>query len=368
MTTIVNQILFRSTYECNLRCRYCYLAYARQKARTTDWRYVTDSARKLVDKFKEEDYLLRSVLYHGAETMMVPAKTLAETCNIFHEIAPKSEDEYSHQTVQTNGTLLVPEYVSEFEDNLKEDVHFTFSISLDGPRAVTDKYRNKGTYDRAMDNARYLKKRGYFVNLYGCLTPEMFADLPTLEKWIREIDEEGFMWRFQIACEPYMITDEQQIELAHWLHERNWIERFNNLYPDMCSSDGNDCLIYHFDASGAFLPCDRSEIKNVNMSWFDKKISEILEWRKGYFKNYPTSKKCDYCPVKPICNSGCPLFRTEDKRAVDCRLRRTLYELEAKRLNVPMRTSIRMFTPAEGYRRPTIIPMSIGEIKTKNGR
>lgn len=356
---VVDQILYNTTYECNLRCRYCYLANARQKTRLTNWDYVKNSARKLVDKFKAEDFLLRDVIYHGAETTTVPAKILAETCNIFHEIAPEEH----LQSVQTNGTLVTPEYIAQMEDVLDDDIYLSFSVSVDGPRVITDKYRNRGTYEKAMQNILYLHGRGYRVGMLGCLSAHALDHLPALEQWIRTITNLGLLWKFQLASGEYGLTNEQQVYLAHWIHERGWINKYNCIQASVCATKGNECVIYHFNANGLSIPCEKS-LGKTPVSWLDKKIEIVLDSRVGAFRGTPTSKECDYCPVKPICNSGCPATRVKGEKAYDCAFRKTLYQLESRRLNVPMNKIIRLYSQRIKGKSSEYVKM-VGEIRNK---
>ncbi|EEO27630.1 radical SAM protein [Oxalobacter paraformigenes] len=360
MTIIISEILFEPTFECNLRCKYCYLGNARKQRRTTDWSYVTDAARRLTDKFLAEDYRVRNVLYHGAEVTVLPPEVLADVCNIFDEIAP---DDYGFQAIQTNGTLITPEYIETFESRLHDGIRLHYSISVDSPEKFNDTMRGRGTYEKAMANARNLLKKGYPVHLFGCFTPEMFAHLDDMKSWIQARQAEGFIWKFQIASAPFNLSDEQQVKLAYWLDENDWIRRFNTLVPEMCGNFGNECDVNHFCADGLYPPCDRQTGEIVPL-WLDKPVSRLLEMRQGAFAGTPTSPQCQYCPVRPVCHSGCPKFRV-DGRAVDCMLKKTIYRIRANKLGIPMHKAIKLYQGTSNFNPPNDGIPTIAEIRRK---
>lgn len=360
MTTIISEILFEPTFECNLRCRYCYLGDARRQRRTTDWSYVTDAAERLADKFLAEDFRVRNILYHGAEVTVMSPEVLADVCNILDRIAP---DDYGFQAIQTNGTLITPEYIRIFESRLHDGIRLHYSISVDGPEKFNDAMRGRGTYGKAMANARNLLKKGYPVHLFGCFTVEMFNHLEEMTQWIRGRQEEGFVWRFQLPSAPYNLSDEQQEKLAYWLDQNDWIRLFNTLRPDICGNYGNDCDANHFCADGLYPPCDR-ETGQIVPVWFDKPISRLLEMRKGAFVHVPVSSKCRYCPVRPVCHSGCPKFRVNG-RAPDCMLKKTIYRIRANKLGIPMHKAIRLYQGTSNFNPPNDGIPTVGEIKRK---
>ena len=367
MSRIIKLIYYKPTYECNLRCKYCYLGKNRQKQTLTEWTYLKEGTRRLVDKFKEADCLLRSVIYHGAETTTIPAKVLAETCNIFHEIVPS---DFYKQAVQTNGTLVTPEYIAEFEEYVNENVRFNFSFSIDGPNDLTDASRNKGTYEKAMRHAVYLRKRGYNVNMYGVITSAHMDRLQELGEWIDEMNSLRIKWSYQLAAGEYGLTDEQQVRLAHWMYDNGLIDRLNVIGPDKCTARGNDCANLHINADGKFFACDRNRDLIIPLfnSWFDRSLDEMIAKRSGAFRDVPTSPQCARCPIRSVCNSGCPAFRAKNGRSVDCALKRELYAIASKRMNVPMSKIIRLFATESGYTRWRGPAPTVGDIKRQNAR
>ena len=357
---IINQILFQPTFACNLRCRYCYLGDKRKKASQEDFSGIVIAAKELAEKIKKAEYQISNILFHGAEPTMLPPEILAEVCNVFLPILTEKTGFFS---IQTNGTLLTPEYMTAVEEKIHSAARLRFSISVDGPRDITDKNRGRGTYDKVMKNICFLKKRRYFVGLFGVFTSEMLSMMAEMDGWIRLLENQNIPWKFQLASSPNHLSDEEQVRLAHWLHDRNWHRLYNGLNVNMCAWEGNECRVLHFNASGEFPPCDRStgtryeSILNWKKLPFDKAILK----REHAFSEMPVAKKCSYCPIRKICNSGCPVFRVNGV-SHECMLRRTILQLVAKQMGVPIQKTFGLFRGAiNSYANQGDIP-SVGEI------
>lgn len=236
--------------------------------------------------------------------------------------------------IQTNGINLNADYVTAMEKRLDPSMRLRFSISLDGPQDVTDVNRGKGTYSTVMENYRSLSGRGYPAGLFGVFTGSMMDRLDDLEVWIGELEKNHYSWRFQLEGPPNVLPDEKQVHLAHWLFERKWQSLYNMLDNVVCMWNGNKCLTPHFHANGSSIVCDRvSDVLPVK--WTDVSFDDILKARRGWFSRAYTAKKCEWCPMKKVCHSGCPLFRVNGL-AHECVLRKTLFRLEADSRGVPL--------------------------------
>ncbi|EEO27629.1 radical SAM protein [Oxalobacter paraformigenes] len=324
----LEMIRFQSTYACNLRCRYCYLGDRREKP-GRDFSYVSEAARSFVGIMEKGDYRVRRLIYFGAETTLLPPDILAEVCNTWHSVVDE------HQSLQTNGLLLTDPYLDAFERIVSDDVRLSVSVSIDGPQLLTDMQRGRGVYQRAMANVLRLKERGYSVNLFACVTRQTMTCLPEIEEWARNLEEQGIGVGYQLASAPFNLSDDEQVTFANWLFEHGWQNSVRILAPGACSRAGNDCFVLSVNADGTLSPCDRQSGCGP-LLWSDKTMDEIVAMRRGWFANTPISPKCRYCPVKVLCHSGCPAFRTADGRSLDCAFTRAIYSLEAMRQKVPI--------------------------------
>lgn len=121
--------------QCNLACRYCY--YLEKKSLYADQTKHLMSD-ELLERFTR-DYILSQgtpeVLFcwHGGETLLRPIS--------FYEKALEFQRKYAggrriENCIQTNGTLLTPEWCRFFRDN-----HWLVGVSIDGPQEFHDEYR-----------------------------------------------------------------------------------------------------------------------------------------------------------------------------------------------------------------------------------
>ena len=124
---------------CNLACRYCYYL-DKAKLYPEEPKHVMSD--ELLERFTREYIQSQGTpevlfAWHGGETLMRPIS--------FYERAMALQRKYAagrriENCIQTNGTLLTPEWCRFFRDN-----HWLVGISIDGPQEFHDEYRrNRG--------------------------------------------------------------------------------------------------------------------------------------------------------------------------------------------------------------------------------
>lgn len=209
--------------------------------------------------------------------------------------------EYPFFIIQTNGTLFSSDYLDVFEAFISHDKRIAFSVSIDGPEVITDKYRGKGVYKRVLKNSLELLNRGYCIQGYGVL----YEDLDL--SWV---DSLPFKWRFQLPKDGLSI--ERQKELAKQLLATGKEFLYNELMPNLCVHSGNKCSSVLIADEG-FSPCDRTPD-----IWVDS-----VRLCENYFKDYLTNSDCVSCEIHSFCNSGCPAWRQNGK-ALGCTLLKEL--------------------------------------------
>lgn len=136
----INTFFLRISACCNLDCDYCYVF----KHRDSAWKnYPPTMADETIMLFckRLREYLENhktihdiNIVFHGGEPLVFGTKRLLDTINtIDSEVGDKA---CMHYSLQTNGTLLTEEFVSECS---KKDVGI--SLSIDGMKAIHDKHR-----------------------------------------------------------------------------------------------------------------------------------------------------------------------------------------------------------------------------------
>lgn len=135
------------TKRCNLDCIYCF-----EEDRKGDPEYELE---ELINFFVilDNTYFLKTggnpkprlMFYGGEPTLAQPfiKKVIAGVKEAGLDMG---------YGLQTNGTLL-----RELDKDIMKELD-VMSISLDGPEEITDKYRGKGTYKKAVDGMKYIKE------------------------------------------------------------------------------------------------------------------------------------------------------------------------------------------------------------------
>lgn len=158
-------VIFKSLHNCNLRCSYCSVG------EKTESRVITKDGltRAMVYAGKEavrrgETHL--NLLLHGGEPMLIPCEWYICGYEAIEEAYPHLKKRFC---IQTNGTILTPEYLKFFQN-----YNVRVGISLDGPKDVHDAQRrdihNHGTYNQIMKNISVLQQAGIQVATLMVLT------------------------------------------------------------------------------------------------------------------------------------------------------------------------------------------------------
>ncbi len=146
---------------CNLDCSYCYYL---DKADIYGGREPRMSLEMLETYIREyiaaNDVPDVTFNWHGGEPLVMGLD--------FYRKAVELELKYAagkniHNTIQTNGTLLTPEWASFLREN-----GFLVGISIDGPKDIHDRFRkDKGgapTFDKVMHGLELLYRSGVEYN------------------------------------------------------------------------------------------------------------------------------------------------------------------------------------------------------------
>lgn len=134
---------------CNLDCDYCY-AEGGDYGRTTQTRMDKTLALQTVDKMYANFPHIASIMFFGGEPLLAVdvINTICDHINAkFDRGEIKGIPEY---TMVSNGTLVTDEAI-----NLLKKHTISVTVSVDGPKALTDKLRpykgGKGSYDAVHD-------------------------------------------------------------------------------------------------------------------------------------------------------------------------------------------------------------------------
>ena len=140
---------------CNLDCQYCYYLDKSEIYGGHEPRMTLDMLEDVVREYiQANDVPEVTFNWHGGEPLILGLD--------FYKKALEFERRYAdgkiiHSTLQTNGTLLTPEWADFFRDN-----QFLIGISIDGPQDIHDRYRKdkagKPSFERVMAGLRLLRQ------------------------------------------------------------------------------------------------------------------------------------------------------------------------------------------------------------------
>lgn len=160
---------------CNLACQYCYYL---EKDRLYD-----DEPRHLMSDEVLEEYIKQYIqaqmtpevlfTWHGGETFMRPLS--------FYQRAMQLQEYYAEgrqisNCIQTNGTLITPEWCRFLRDN-----NWLVGVSIDGPQEFHDEYRRnrqgKPSWAKVMHGIDMLNRFGVEWNAMAVVN-DFNADYP----------------------------------------------------------------------------------------------------------------------------------------------------------------------------------------------
>ncbi len=325
----MHTIIFRTTNECNLRCKYCYDnsnhdKEISRKIATTNFSYNLDNIiRDAIKLYGDSNY--GRFIFHGGEPLLVDAQVLKEFCQ---KLSNEFPVEFS---VQTNGTLINQDYIDLFRK-----FKFNVGISLDGS-------------NEKQNGARVYKEGGNsfntVINKMNLLKEEQikFGVIMSINKL--HINHEQELYDFiadndiSINIRPifssltgdnslvmstaeYLTFFENLFEI--WYNDTDkrvktqQIFEFANLVKGVILDTKNrscecspNCFMnfISLDANGEVYACNRlynindfyyGNIRKMSMEQLETKVKYLLELR-----NRQIEEKCGGCELYTNCYGGC---------------------------------------------------------------
>ncbi|NRB18030.1 MAG: GRRM system radical SAM/SPASM domain protein [Rhodobacteraceae bacterium] len=147
----LSKLVLQPTPFCNLDCSYCYLPDRQIKASMS--LEVVDSISK---SLLANDAFLNNkieVLWHGGEPLSLPPAWYKEATKL---LSKRTKSQIRH-IFQTNATLITQDWCNHLK-NTKSMI----GVSIDGPRALNDKYRvkrnGKSSFDASLSGIELLRE------------------------------------------------------------------------------------------------------------------------------------------------------------------------------------------------------------------
>jgi radical SAM protein with 4Fe4S-binding SPASM domain len=309
ISTIPFEIYFFMTYQCNLKCKYCYDITDRTSL-------LKESNKNNLPTLTFEEYkqLIQAAKQIGIKTcVLTGGEPLLNPITI--ELGRYISEQGLETELITNGTLVNESNASAIAENFK-----TISISLDSLNKEThEKVRGKGTFQKIVDSAKILKAHNAYIRVNSVITKTNVKEI--LDTWIWAYD--------QLKCDTYTPTlynpsskapeiyGQFMPELKDLLNEQ---QRIRNHFKDKpgiafspamircnCGIGSNNISISPY---GFVFPCHtlhKPELRCGNVR--EQRLDQILEESKRLHElrhfNVNDVEFCRECDFKYLCAGGC---------------------------------------------------------------
>lgn len=325
-------VIFLSSTECNLKCRYCYAdegtySHVSQKRALTfaDYTKIFDMSLKKYGKVK-------ALSFFGGE----PLLNFIEIKKFVEYLHSNYTSEYiPHMSILSNGTIMNDEIA-----NFIKKYNFAYGTSLDGPKDLNDNCRIGdnilSVHDEVINSLDVLKDSSVKKALQFTLNKTHLQNYKDgdIVKWVEHIEKTG-VEGYEIVGVTTDIPD-LKIDLTD-------ADIFNS-YTKLCEELSDHCLgmlksssslimpkffagillhimkrEYQNDCNAGFsfavspdlmvYPCHVSADDKKNGIHFDKYINEELDRSSIYSQisdiKRSDFKKCDKCIARNMCPYIC---------------------------------------------------------------
>ena len=319
-----------ASYNCNLRCAYCFYLSKESMFGSGALRMPRDTLRTLTRKYLACPMADHSFGWQGGEPTLMGLDFFREAVRLQREFLP---DRFTSNSLQTNGTLLDDEWAVFLKEN-----RFLTGISIDGPRELHDRFRRDssgaGTHERVLRGRAALENAGAEYNVLTLVSAanqdypaEVYEYLKSLgvryHQYIEcvEFDAAGKRAPFALGpgkwgeflCGIFDAWYPKDVGKVSVRLFDSVVSRLVSGVPTMCSM-GADCRHYLVvEHNGDIFPCDffvRSDLRLGNIL---KDDFEQLRGSAGYRDwggiKRPQTPECFGCAWYALCAGDCPKNR-----------------------------------------------------------
>ena len=327
---------------CNLSCAYCYYLDKADIYGGKEPRMNEEMLETVIREYiAANDVPEVTFNWHGGEPLVLGLDFYRKAMDLERKYA---DGKTVFNTLQTNGTLLTPQWADFLRDN-----NFLVGISIDGPRDIHDKYRkDKGgapTFDKVLRGLTLLREHGVEFNTMSTVNKasegrglEVYRFLqsigsrymqfmpvvehvkqrrivsPTTEgsclaPW--SVSSLGF-GKFMCEIFDYWVRNDVgqtfvglfDATLANWC----------GVMPGTCAYDrtcGGNSVIEH---NGDLYPCDHFvypayRLGNIGETPIRTMMESPRQVKFGIDKRNSLPAKCFRCKYLHLCNGECPKHR-----------------------------------------------------------
>ncbi len=330
-------LLKPASFDCNLRCRYCFYLPKEELFGAGSHRMDRETLETLTRSYLAMPMETHTFGWQGGEPTLMGV-------DFFRE-AVRLQEKYRKggsvgNALQTNGTLLDDEWGKFLHDS-----RFLVGISIDGPAELHDRFRKhadgRGSHAEVMRGLDVLKRNRVEFN---ALTLVSAANQDHPVEVYRYLKELGINFHQYIECVefgpggermPFAVQPGKWGEFLCKIFDEWYpndtrtvsIRLFDSIVsrlvtgvPTICPMGGNCCNYLVIEHNGDVFPCDfqvRPELRlgNIRETGFAelRALPRYREW--GTTKD-PHSARCSACRYLPLCMGDCPKNRNGAESAL----------------------------------------------------
>lgn len=352
------------TMGCNMRCKHC----GSSCAKPLPDELTTEEAFDIIDQLSSIG--LRWITLSGGEPL---------TRGDLSELVSRLAEKKIAVNIITNGWLLLTKAYTLCKAGVS-----TIAVSLDGPRAIHDKIRMRGSYDRSEAGISEVKRNGKSVGVVTTITRQNLSHLPELREDLIRMGVDS--WQVQIGLPmgnlkerpDWLIAPSEVDDIINFCYETMKDGRIR-IYPADCIGyfnkleqevrrvsyqtsntlwDGCNAGVHGFGIlhNGDILGCTsiRSRefvegnlrFSNLASIWNDP---ESFSWRRDMEKTQ-LSGFCGHCVYGSKCLGGCANTRLTMEGSIYGENKYCSYHYQMGKLKagIALRTDIdRLFSDAQ---------------------
>lgn len=325
---------------CNLDCKYCYFLSKEKLYPGSDFRMsenlLDDYTRQYIEaqRFPEVTFAWQG----GEPTLM--GLDFFRTAVAYQEKYRKPGMQIRN-TLQTNGTTLTNEWARFFREH-----NFLIGVSIDGPGDLHDDYRvDKGgrpTLDRVLHGIKLLKKHAVDFNVLTCvhaqnashplevyrfLRDEIGARFIQFIPMVERDNATGFQEGSKVTARSVTGAQYGQFLIAifeEWVRRdvgRVYVQIFDvalaawsGHQPGLCIFGENCGAALAMEHNGDVYSCDHYvepayKLGNIGSVPLVDLAHSQTQVEFGLAKRDTLPEVCLKCPVRFVCNGGCPKNR-----------------------------------------------------------
>ena len=340
---------------CNLDCAYCYYLDKSEIYGGREPRMTLEMLETVIREYiAANDVPEVTFNWHGGEPLVLGLDFYRRAVDLVRKYAGGKT---VHHTLQTNGTLLTPEWAAFFREN-----GFLIGLSLDGPRDIHDKYRKDrggaSTFDRVLKGLDCLRNQGVEFNTLSTVNKvsegrgaEVYSFLksvgsryqqymPVVEHVVYPVDARGKPVR---NARPHIVDPATEgARLAGWsVSSRGFGDFMCDIFDEWVRNDVGAYFVGLFDATlanwcgvmpgtcayartcggnsviehnGDLYPCDhfvypKYLLGNAGERSIRSMMESPAQVRFGIDKRNRLPAKCFRCKYLFACNGECPKHR-----------------------------------------------------------